>query len=133
MVVELVYRESLDVLEKSKAKSYIKSALDIINFMVDNNLENINGCDRYFMELSFHERIYLPEMYGHVNHCVALSGCVGRLPSIGNVLCYLSRYRHNIEVVLIDKENNIYFSLDLYTSVTAAVRCGVTFDTENFE
>lgn len=133
MVVELIYRETLDILQESKAKSYIKSALDIINFMVDNNLDSINGCGHYFMALSFDECIYSPELYGRNNYCRALGSCKGRLPNIGNVLCYLSQYRHNIEIVLVNKEDNIYFSLDLYTMTPAAVRCGVTFDTEKFE
>lgn len=133
MVVELVYRETLDVLEKSKARANIKSALDIINFMVENNLENINSCDRYFMSLNFDNRIYSPEMYGYNNYCRALACYKGRLPNIGNALCYLSKYRHNTEVVIIDKSNDTYFSLDLYSTAPEAVKCGVTFDTENFE
>lgn len=133
MVVELIYRETLDVLQEPKAKPYIKNALNIINFMVTNNLENINSCGHYFMELDFCEQIYSPEMYGYNNYCRALACCKGRLPNIGNVMCYLSQCRRNIEVALIDKENNIYFSLDLYASATASVRCGVTFDTEKFE
>lgn len=133
MVVELIYGETLDVLQEPKAKTYIKNALNIINFMATNNLEDINSCGRYFMELDFCERIYLPEMYGYNNHCRGLSCCSGRLPNDGNVLCYLSRNRNNIEIVLVDKERNIYFALDLFTNAIAAVRCGVTFDTEKFE
>ena len=91
MVVELIYQETLDVLQKSEAKPYIKNALDIINFMVMNNLEDINSCDRYFMALTFDERISYPEMYGHNNYCRALSYCNGRLPNNGDTLCYLSR------------------------------------------
>lgn len=133
MVVELIYKETLDVLQDSKAKPYIKNALDIINFMVMNNLEDINSCDRYFMALTFDERISYPEMYGYNNYCRALSHCNGRLPSNVDMLCYLSRYRNNIEIVLVDKERGIYFSLDLFTSVIDAIRCGITFDTEKFE
>lgn len=83
MVVELIYQETLDVIQKSEAKPYIKNALDIINFMVMNNLEDINSCDRYFMALTFDERISYPEMYGYNNYCRALSHCNGRLPSNG--------------------------------------------------
>ena len=133
MVVELIYSETLDVLQKSEAKPYIKNALDIINFMVMNNLDDINSCDRYFMSLTFDERISYPEMYGYNNYCRALSHCNGRLPSNGDILCYLSRHRNNIEIVLVDKERNIYFSLDLFTRAITAARCGVTFDTEKFE
>lgn len=133
MVVELIYRETLDVLQEPKAKPYIKNALNIINFMATNNLENINSCGRYFMELDFGERIYSPEMYGYSNYCRALSHCKGRLPNNGDMLCYLSRYRNNIEIVFVDKEKDIYFSLELFTSVISAIRCGVTFDTEKFE
>ena len=133
MVVELIYRETLGVLQESKAKPYIKNALNIINFMATNNLEDINSCGRYFMALGFGERIYSPEMYGYNNYCRALSCCKGRLPNDGNVLCYLSRCVNNIEVVFVDKERNIYLALDLFTSATAVVRCGATFDTEKFE
>lgn len=133
MVVELIYRETLDVLQEPKAKPYIKNALNIINFMATNNLEDINSCGRYFMELDFDERIYSPEMYGYNNHCRALSCCKGRLPNNGNALCYLSRHRNNIEIFFIDKERNIYFALNLFTSAITAVRCGVTFNTEKFE
>ena len=133
MVVELIYRETLDILQDSKVKPYIKNALEVINFMVMNNLEDINSCDRYFMALTFDERIYSPEMYGCNNYCRALSCCKGRLPNNGNELCYLSRYRNNIEIVFVDKEKNIYFSLDLFTSAITDVRCGVAFDTEKFE
>lgn len=133
MVVELIYSETLDVLQKSEAKLYIKNALDIINFMVMNNLEDINSCDRYFMALTFDERISYPEMYGYSNYCRALPHCKGRLPNDGNVLCYLSRYRNNIEIVFVNKERDVYFCLDLFTSVISAIRCGVTFDTEKFE
>lgn len=38
MVVELIYRETLDILQDSKVKPYIKNALEVINFMVMNNL-----------------------------------------------------------------------------------------------
>lgn len=133
MVVELIYRETLDVLQESKAKQYIKNALEVINFMVINNLEDINSCDRYFMALTFDERVYSPEMYGYNNYCGALSCCKGRLPNNGNELCYLSRHGNNIEIVFVDKEKNIYFSLDLFTSAISDVRCGVVFDTEKFE
>lgn len=133
MVVELIYSETLDVLQKSKAKPYIKNALDIINFMAVNNLEDINSCDRYFMALTFDERISYPEMYGHNNYCRALSHCKGRLPNNGDTLCYLSRYRNNIEIVFVDKERDIYFSLDLFTNVISAIRRGITLDTEKFE
>lgn len=133
MVVELIYRETLDVLQEPKAKPYIRNALNIINFMATNNLDNINSCGRYFMALNFDERIYSPEMYGYNNHCRGLSCYNGRLPNDGNVPCYLSRNKNNIEIVLVDKERNIYFALDLFTSAIAAVRCGVTFDTEKFE
>lgn len=133
MVVELIYSETLDVLQKSEAKPYIKNALDIINFMVMNNLEDINSCDRYFMALTFDERISYPEMYGYNNYCRALSYCNGRLPSKGDMLCYLSRYRNNIEIVFVDKGRDVYFSLDLFTSVISAIRCGITLDTEKFE
>lgn len=133
MVVELIYRETLDVLQKSKAKPYVKKALDAINFMVMNNLEDINSCDRYFMELTFDERVSCPEMYGYNNYCRALPYCKGRLPNNGDMLCYLGRCRNNIEIVLVDKERGIYFSLDLFTNVIDAIRCGITFDTEKFE
>lgn len=133
MVVELIYRETLDVLQEPKAKPYIKNALNIINFMVTNNLDDINSCGRYFMVLGFGERIYLPEMYGYNNYCGTLSCCKGRLPNDGNVLCYLSRNGNNIEIVSVDKERNIYFALELFTSAISAIRCGVTFDTEKFE
>lgn len=133
MVVELIYRETLCVLQEPKAKPYIKNALNIINFMAKNNLDDINSCGRYFMGLCFGEQIYLPEMYGYNNHCSALSRCRGRLPNDGNVLCYLSRNRNNIEIVSVDKEKDIYFSLELFTSAISAIRCGVTFDTEKFE
>lgn len=133
MVAELIYGETLDVLQEPKAKTYIKNALNIINFMATNNLEDINSCGRYFMALGFGERIYSPEMYGYNNYCRALSCCKGRLPNDGNVLCYLSRNWNNIEIVLVDKERNIYLALDLFTNAIAAVRCGVTFDTEKFE
>lgn len=133
MVVELIYRETLDVLRSNKARTYLKSALDVVNFMVNNNLDDINSCSRYFMSLCFDKYIHYPELYGNVNYCRGLSGCKGRLPSIGNVICYLSKYGQNIEVTLIDKENNIYFSLDLYTSATAPIMCGTTFDTEKLE
>lgn len=133
MVVELIYQETLDVLQKSEAKPYIKNALDIINFMVMNNLEDINSCDRYFMALTFDERISYPEMYGHNNYCRALSYCKGRLPNNGDTLCYLSRYRNYIEIVFVDKERGIYFSLDLFTNVIGAIRRGITLDTEKFE
>lgn len=132
MVVELIYGKSLCILQEPKAKPYIKNALNIINFMVTNNLENINSCGRYFMVLCFGEQIYFPEMYGYNNYCRALLDCKGRLPNDGNVLCYLSRSRNNIEIVSVDKEKDIYFSLELFTSATA-VRCGITFDTEKFE
>ena len=133
MVVELIYQETLDVIQKSEAKPYIKNALDIINFMAVNNLEDINSCDRYFMALTFDERISYPEMYGHNNYCRALSYCKGRLPSNGDMLCYLSRYRNYIEIVFVDKEKDVYFSLDLFTSVINAIRYGITLDTEKFE
>ena len=133
MVVELIYQETLDVIQKSEAKPYIKNALDIINFMAVNNLEDINSCDRYFMALTFDERISCPEMYGHNNYCRALSYCKGRLPSNGDMLCYLSRYRNYIEIVFVDKEKDVYFSLDLFTSVINAIRYGITLDTEKFE
>ena len=133
MVVELIYQETLDVLQKSDAKPYIKNALDIINFMAVNNLEDINSCDRYFMALTFDERISCPEMYGHNNYCRAISYCKGRLPSNGDMLCYLSRYRNYIEIVFVDKEKDVYFSLDLFTSVINAIRRGITLDTEKFE
>lgn len=133
MVVELIYSETLDAIQKSEAKPYIKNALDIINFMVMNNLEDINSCDRYFMSLTFDERISYPEMYGYNNYCRALSHCNGRLPSNGDILCYLSRYRNNIKIVFVDKGKDVYFSLDLFTSVINAIRCGVVFDTEKFE
>ena len=133
MVVELIYQETLDVLQKSEAKPYIKNALDIINFMAVNNLEDINSCDRYFMALTFDEQISYPEMYGHNNYCRAISYCKGRLPSNGDMLCYLSRYRNYIGIVFVDKESGIYFSLDLFTSVINAIRYGITLDTEKFE
>lgn len=133
MVVELIYSETLDVLQKSEAKPYIKNALDIINFMAVNNLEDINSCDRYFMALTFDERISYPEMYGYNNYCRALSYCKGRLPNNGDTLCYLSRCRNNIEIVFVDKERDIYFSLDLFTNVISAIRRGITLDTEKFE
>lgn len=133
MVVELIYKETLDVLQKSEAKPYIKNALDIINFMAVNNLEDINSCDRYFMALTFDERISYPEIYGYSNYCRALSHCNGRLPSNGDMLCYLSRCRNNIEIVFVDKERGIYFSLDLFTNVISAIRRGITLDTEKFE
>ena len=133
MVVELICQETLDVIQKSEAKPYIKNALDIINFMVMNNLEDINSCDRYFMALTFDERISHPEMYGHNNYCRALSHCNGRLPSNGDMLCYLSRYRNYIEIVFVDKEKDVYFSLDLFPSVINAIRYGITLDTEKFE
>ena len=133
MVVELIYQETLDVLQDSKAKPYIKNALDIINFMAVNNLEDINSCDRYFMALTFDERISYPEMYGHNNYCRALSYCKGRLPNNGDMLCYLSRYRNYIEIVFVDKEKDVYFSLDLFTSVINAIRYCITLDTEKFE
>ena len=133
MVVELIYQETLDVIQKSEAKPYIKNALDIINFMVMNNLEDINSCDRYFMALTFDERISYPEMYGHNNYCRALSYCKGILPSNGDMLCYLSRYRNYIEIVFVDKEKDVYFSLDLFTSVVNAIRYGITLDTEKLE
>ena len=133
MVVELIYQETLDVLQDSKVSPYIKNALDIINFMSMNNLEDINSCDRYFMALTFDERISYPEMYGHNNYCRALSYCKGRLPSNGDMLCYLSRYRNYIEIVFVDKEKDVYFSLDLFTSVINAIRYGITLDTEKFE
>ena len=133
MVVELIYQETLDVIQKSEAKPYIKNALDIINFMAVNNLEDINSCDRYFMALTFDERISYPEMYGHNNYCRALSYCKGRLHNNGDMLCYLSRYRNYIEIVFVDKEKDVYFSLDLFTSVINAIRYGITLDTEKFE
>lgn len=133
MVVELIYRETLDILQESKAKPYIKNALDIINFMAMNNLENINSCDRYFMALTFDERVSCPEMYGYNNYCRALSYYKGRLPNNGDVLCYLSRCRNNIEIVFVDKERGVYFSLDLFTSAIDAIRRGIMLDTEKFE
>lgn len=133
MVVELIYRETLDVLQEPKAKPYIKNALNIINFMATNNLEGINSCGRYFMELDFCERIYSPEMYGYNNYCRALSCCKGRLPNDGNTLSYLSRHRNNIEIVFVDKERGVYFSLDLFTSAIDAIRRGIMLDTEKFE
>ena len=133
MVVELIYQETLDVLQKYEAKPYIKNALDIINFMAVNNLEDINSCDRYFMALTFDERISYPEVYSYNNYCSALSHCNGILPSNGDMLCYLSRYRNYIEIVFVDKEKDVYFSLDLFTSVINAIRYGITLDTEKFE
>lgn len=132
MVVELIYRETLDVLQNEEAKQYLDSALSVINFMEKNNLDDINGCDRYFMALDFSEHITYRVLYGENNHCRALHSCIGRLPSIGNALCYFSKNRRNIEITLLDKKNDMYFSLDLYTSTLNSVRTGVTFDTEKF-
>lgn len=129
MVVELVFRETLDVMRDEKAKWYFNRALNVINFMEKNDLEGINNRDTWFMALDF-SCVYHKNLYGENNHCRALASCKGRLPSIRNTLCYFSRAGDTIEVTLIDKENNVYFSLDLYTSALAHLATGVTFDTE---
>ena len=36
-------------------------------------------------------------------------------------------------IVFVDKEKDVYFSLDLFTSVINAIRYGITLDTEKFE
>lgn len=129
MVVELVFRETLDVMRDEKAKWYLDRALNVINFMERNDLEGINNRDTWFMALDF-SRVYYKNLYGENNHCRALASCKGRLPSAGNTLCYFSSICDNIEVALIDKENGVYFSLDLYTSTLAHLATGVMFDTE---
>lgn len=134
MVVELCYSETLDVVNNYRVKPYIKNALDVINFMVKNNLNSINNHDHRFMSLTFDNNISFPkQLYGDSNHCTPLYSCKGRLPSFGNVLCYLSEYWNNIQVSLIDKENDVCFYLTLYTHGVEAVRRGVMFDTEKFE
>lgn len=130
MVVELIYKETLGILQNEEAKQYLDSALDVINFMEKNNLDDINSCGRYYMALDFSKHITYHVLYGENNHCRALHSCIGRLPSAGDVRCYFSKNGRNIEITLLDSDNDIYFSLDLYTSTLNFARTGVTFNTE---
>ena len=108
------------------AEKYIKHAFGIILNMEIHSLCGINNHHDWYMMMRYDNHLIHPELYGLDNSCMVLYNCHGRLPSFGNALCYFSGGYgsvENMEITIVNKETDEYFSLDLYTSP-----CGTVYD-----
>lgn len=136
MLLHLCNEITIDALRNPAAEEYIDHAFGIILDMEIHDLCGIHNQHEWYMVLTYEDHLNNPELYGFNNSCRALYECTGRLPSFGNALCYFSDSGsgglENIAVVIVNKETNEYFSLDLYSSP-----CGAVFDppidTGNFD
>ena len=120
MLIYLCNDMTVDAVRNPVAEKYIEHAFGIILDMEIHGLCDINSQHEWYMVLTYEDHLNHPELYGFNNSCRALYGCTGRLPSFGNALCYFSGSGsgglENIAVVMVDKETNEYFALDLYSS-----------------
>lgn len=122
MLLHLCNEITIDALRNPAAEEYIDHAFGIILDMEIHNLCGIHNQHELYMVLTYEDHLNNPELYGFNNSCRALYECTGRLPSFGNTLCYFSCGLENIAVVIVNKETNEYFTLDLYNSP-----CGEVF------
>lgn len=135
MLINLCNEITADTIRNPAAEKYIEHAFGVILDMEIHDLCDTYNQHEWYMVLAYEDHLNHPELYGSNNSCRALYGCVGRLPSFGNALCYFSGSGSgglkNIAVVIVNKETDEYFSLDLYSSP-----CGVVFgppiDTETY-
>lgn len=119
MLIYLCQNQTVQVVRNPAADKYIKHAFGIIREMNANGLCGINNHSKWYMVMTYEDRLLYPELYGFNNSCRALFDCKGRLPSFDNTLCYISGAgggTENIEITIVDKEAKIFFALALYSS-----------------
>ena len=125
MLLRLCNDTTVDAVRNPAAEKYIKHAFGIILNMEIHSLCGINNHHDWYMMMRYDDHLIHPELYGLDNSCMVLYNCHGRLPSFGNALCYFSGGYgsvENMEIAIVNKDTNEYFSLYLYSSP-----CGYVF------